>query len=145
MQLSPMSQPCQIRFKLHATAGLRKQQWWALSRAKWGAWKWNTEIEYRHLRKKPRFFCSSHQPTVEITSSVLPSVVQNTPSHPLPRLPHSRWGLCRDNNCSHSSFVTLRRLFFFSSRPLSQISQPVTLGCSLEREPLLFTSFSKKR
>lgn len=55
---------------------------------------------------------------------------------PPPQLPHSRWGLGDDINCSHSSLVTLKRPFlmtwYFRNRP----------G---KKKMLLFTSFSKKQ
>ena len=101
-------------------------------------WKRNTEIEYHHLHKKPHFFLFI--PTSHSWSNVTSSA-KCCSKYPPPQLPHSRWGLCHGNNCSHSSFVTLRRLFF----SLSNLSTCNFRIQHWERTTFLFTSFSKKK
>lgn len=60
MQLSPNVSTLSNKVLITCHCRVEKTARWALSRAKWGAWKWNTETEYHHhLHKKP-CFCSSH-------------------------------------------------------------------------------------
>lgn len=72
MQLSPTSQPCQIRFWLHATAGSRKQQD-ELCQGQ------NEELKVKYwnrISSSPQETMCFVHPTVEVT--MLPNV-QNTP------------------------------------------------------------------